>query len=123
MYQKQLDELNALREKVKQAHDAWATLYDTQQPTVDDANKEYDLHVRAGIVCSLGVGMAMLAPLLGKAAPLYVDAIEEEDAEGKPHDWNKNSAGESTLEGAFKTCQAMRMSEACLVVAGVVANL
>ena len=96
---------------------------DTPILTVDDINKEHDRHVYAGIACSLGVGMAMLSPLLGRAVPLHVDAIVEEDAKGKPRNWSENSKGESALELAFGTCNAMRMSEACLVVAGVISKL
>ena len=96
-----------------------ATDANKESPTTETDNAHAE-RVRAGLVCALGVGMGMLSPLLGKAATLHVDAIQEEDAKGGLRDWNKGNTHASSLEVAFGKCRAMRMSEACLVVAGVI---
>lgn len=81
---------------------------------MDDAHATI---AHAGLVCALGVGMGMLAPLLGDNVPMQVEKIQHK------HDWVKLGGVRKTLEAAFDKCAAMRMSEACLVVVGVLSNL
>jgi hypothetical protein len=122
-----MSEYEALLQGTKEQHDRvegaytdWSALVaDAKTTGTDNAPVE---RVRAGLVCALGVGMAMLSPLLGEAAPLHVDAVGVEDANGTLLAWRGGDAPVKDLAAAFGKCQAMRMSEACLVVAGVVAN-
>ena len=95
-------------------------------PVDDEGGREEevdDVHAtiaHAGLVCALGVGMGMLAPLLGDNVPMQVEKIQHK------HDWVKLGGVRKTLEtleAAFDKCAAMRMSEACLVVVGVLSNL
>ena len=105
--------------RVGGAYNEWSALVADAQ-TTDNAPVE---RVYAGLVCSLGVGMAMLSPLLGKATPVHIEAGRAEDANGNPSwQWRGSSAPVGDLAAAFENCEAMRMSEVCLVVAGAIAN-
>jgi len=92
-----------------------------------DDNNNNDAHARiahAGLVCALGVGMGMLAPLLGDNVPMQVETIQRAaDGDSKPpSDWVDLRGVRNALKDAFGKCDAMRMSEACLVVAGVLSK-
>jgi len=67
----------------------------------------YQARVRNALVGALGVGMGMLAPLLGNVR-VTCDEVDLEDDELPV-----------TLQAAFGECEAMRLSEACLVVGSV----
>lgn len=92
--------------------------------TTGGDNDAHTPRAHAGLVYSLGIGMGMLAPLLGDNVPMQVEAIENAvGGKSLPHDWDEKDGGErEALEGAFNKCDAMRLSEACLVVAGVLSN-
>lgn len=107
--------------RVGGAYNGWSALVADAKATVTDNAPVERVH--AGLVCSLGVGMAMLSSLLGEAAPLHVDAVRAEGANGNSSwEWSESAAPVSDLATAFGKCEAMRMSEACLVVAGAVAK-
>jgi hypothetical protein len=105
--------------RVEGAYNGWFALV-ADAKTTDNAPVE---RVYAGLACSLGVGMAMLSPLLGEAVPMHVEVGRAEDANGNPSwQWRGSGAPVADLAVAFGKCEAMRMSEACLVVAGAIAN-
>ena len=97
----------------------------TAKGGVSDVNDPNAPTARAGLVCALGVGMGMLSPLLGDNVPMQVETVQvtAEDDKSPLLDWADENGAQKALEGAFGKCDAMRMSEACLVVVGVLSNL
>ena len=102
-------------------YDAYRTALLGGQATVDaeaaarDAfeKRRKERQYRA-LVGALGVGMGMLAPLVGGAATLRcVEIARDEVAEDTFADW-----GVAPLEEAFAKREALRLSEACLIVTG-----
>ena len=82
----------------------------------DDAEKRRKRRQYRALVGALGVGMGMLTPLVGGAAALR--CVEIERAEDVVPDDPFANWDVASLHEAFAKCEALRFSEACLIVTG-----
>ena len=77
----------------------------------DETKKVGQARQRHALVGALGVGMAMLAPLVGDALGLWCGTI---DAPGT--DATRDADADEAVRAAFTARVPLRLSEACLVV-------